>query len=343
MKKWYVSFVLILMLSGCNQKMVGLPQTSGKSSITEKNPELSKYEEGDYQVGVNLPKGKYQVVSNGGAANYQVFSEGETEPAQKSKFESYSYVSVDNGELLKAENCHLLPLSQKKNTTVEPSDIEPGGTYHVGIDIPEGGYSISPAGESMGFCIVYDDFPSSQSDSQAHGILDTTFIDLKEGQFLALDDSYANILSSEETQKIREIKSIAEIPKYTSEKSGDGEKVDVYLDGVLINETYQYEMLTTTQKSFYALSYFLVSLDDISDLNRFMRNQYIVVGNSIAYPLGELVDAVLEESNFYGKDSHVGDIHKTMHEVGFMIVAGLPGYFTHYGFEKPVDYYMNHF
>lgn len=337
MKKCGVLVIALIALAGC-----------GKNEVSAKVPDLDRYEENEYVVGKDIPAGKYQLVADKDAEkpSYSVFPDEKKDKEKilaKGAFGKTTYLSLKKDTFVDVSNCHLVPLNKAEIETVADYEtLESGHTYEVGKQISEGTYKVT-TNDGMTFFSIYDSMAGSKnSDSKAHGLIDTEIIELTDGQFLQLDDNTAVLLNEDETAIIKKVSQLSENPTFSSryvesETASPYEDIIVTLDNIDIENLDEYKHLSPIQKNLYVLGYLSRRLDEVyDDYNQFLSNNLIVRDKKLYYPLGKYADTLIEENPDTG-------IQEIMTELSNNFIKGFSSSFTQYGFDTPKNNFFNNY
>lgn len=158
------------------------------------DPDLSiiqySYKEGYYLVGKDIPAGDYIVRTSGVsgfAALYSDDSYNFTSLYTSRNIFNNSYFRLKDGDYLEiSPNTYMFPVDQAGPVILEYYSL---GTYKVGFDIPPGTYEVVANGEGRWY---KNEAPVSSTyyvNSDSETFIDSTYVTLKEGEFITLDQS----------------------------------------------------------------------------------------------------------------------------------------------------------
>lgn len=160
------------------------------------------YQPGIYKVGRDIPADEYiyRVVSNKKSPGVPGFTHlsssaittfGDLHTIVK----SFGYITAKEGQYIKLYGCTLEKVTSKPIYDKSTSLKYPQGMYKVGKDIPAGYYKFNSAGSKASYILYKDSLYNESSIIKSYTSTDSIFskpfvINLKEGQYIHLDNSY---------------------------------------------------------------------------------------------------------------------------------------------------------
>lgn len=153
----------------------------------------SPYEDGVYEIGMDIPAGEYVLIQNDGnkgyfEVTYDLSGSGGTF-FSNGIVNNRSIVTLNKNLYVTTDRCILYPIEEAPAVEIL-SNILPSGMYLVGTDIPAGTYTVRPTGESMGLFSIESDSlhrPESTIDSQRFSSEIT--ITVEDGQYITLSSA----------------------------------------------------------------------------------------------------------------------------------------------------------
>lgn len=151
----------------------------GENSVgNEKN--YTKYTQGNYKVGADIPAGEYVVFSSGDRGYFCVSSDSNQDDIiYNDNFDYNSIITINDGEYLELSRSYAIPITEKP-------DIEASGAgmFKVGIHIPAGEYKLE-ATDDRGYYCIYPD--SRQDDIISNDNFEgQNYVTVTDGQYLVL-------------------------------------------------------------------------------------------------------------------------------------------------------------
>lgn len=198
---------ILLLFSGCNvtndNQTPGSPKTRQVQEANTPVPSPAKQEagikSGMYKVGQDMPPGEYKLFSTGsltGLSYFEVAKDSSNKLESivaNDNFDSFTYVTVSEGQYFKFSDSHAVPADQaEKSGPVEGRYA--GGMYKVGVDIPAGEYKVFPDEDSTLGYGYYEITTSSRhvlDDIVANdNFEDPRYITVENGQYIKLSEAY---------------------------------------------------------------------------------------------------------------------------------------------------------
>jgi hypothetical protein len=145
---------------------------------------VTEYPQGLYKVGTDIPEGEYVVIRNPDAkSGYMRLS---TDNAQHllikdSVFNNNTIITIKKGEYIQITDSYAVPIDKATLKTYVD------GTFKIGTHLPAGNYQIDPIPGSKGYYYILDDNRSIPNSGRVE-LLDTSWVWVKEGQYLVLDN-----------------------------------------------------------------------------------------------------------------------------------------------------------
>lgn len=172
-----------------------------KTTAQEKttSPVKNLYGPGTYKVGKDIPAGDYILVSNNTSykAYFSVYKDANKNNIQfNDGFGVNRLITVYDGEYLELTRCTAFELQEfREYYTVQTTKDD--CMFEVGVDVAPGEYKVMATNSSKkGYYCIYDDM--RQSNIIANDVFDnSTYCDIKEGQYILLKDCVLFIRPSE--------------------------------------------------------------------------------------------------------------------------------------------------
>jgi len=148
---------------------------------------LTRYNEGQYKIGSDIPAGEYVILSSDGYSGYFCVSSDANgnDILFNDNFEINSIITVKKGEYLELSQCIAFPSKEfYKDNTINLDNF--GTMLKVGYDIPAGEYKLRTNGSDGYYCI----YPNSRhNDIIANdNFKNSSYVNVKKGQYLVLND-----------------------------------------------------------------------------------------------------------------------------------------------------------
>lgn len=169
------------------KKEVNVPD---KKQAPSKNNVISKFEDGEYIVGKNMPEGEYKILSDKGYGFFECSSNPsspESTVIYTENFKGNSYFIVHKGQYVRIRDCYAIPIAKAPKFS-GPNITE--GVYKVGFDIPAGQYTIKHGGNGSYFEITK--VPHDISAILSNNLIDNDIVvNVNNGQYLKLSNTSA--------------------------------------------------------------------------------------------------------------------------------------------------------
>lgn len=172
-------------------------ETTTPAQTTPAESIVSSYKEGTYKVGSDIAAGEYKVFSDNDIIDaYVEVAKDSTSTldsiSANALFKTFIYVTVSNGQYLKLRDCYAVPSADAPKFTPEEG-VYADGMYKVGADIPEGEYKVKLNEKALldvGYVEVGRDSTLTLESILSNEIFEnTTYITVKDGQYLSLRDA----------------------------------------------------------------------------------------------------------------------------------------------------------
>lgn len=168
MKKTFLKLLfLFFVLAGCSNK-----------------GESYKYPSGKYIVGEDIPAGEYRIEADkiGKHAFFEVAPDKFSGIINNENFNSITYVKLSDAQHINIQKSHLVPIEDAL-----PFDGKlKNGKFKVGLDIPEGEYTIKPnSNKNQGIMKITRDPTYLTVDMDVFSETLTVF--LEEGQYISVN------------------------------------------------------------------------------------------------------------------------------------------------------------
>ena len=140
----------------------------------------TKYESGQYKVGVDIPSGEYVVFSDSGSGYFAITSDSNGDDIiANENFNYNSIIAVNDGEYFELSRCSAVPIEEVNTLPIDSADM-----FKVGVHIPAGEYKLLADSEGGYYCIYND---NRQDDIEANDNFDgQSYVSVSEGQYLLL-------------------------------------------------------------------------------------------------------------------------------------------------------------
>lgn len=164
---------------------------------------LESYATGSYQVGMDIPSGEYLILPDSTPAYYEVANDSSgdlTSIVANDTFSGSRYLTIEEGQYLRLNNCTAYPASYVSEGKVDNSDLS-NGMYKVGIDITAGQFQIEPTEQSGSYAIEQDSKGILTSIVSNQKFKKAVTITLTEGQYLRLSNATLMVVDNATAQQ----------------------------------------------------------------------------------------------------------------------------------------------
>lgn len=142
----------------------------------------TRYVEGTYKVGKDIPSGEYVLLTKKGGDGYYAVSSDNTKSVGSilvnNNFYNNSIVTVNDGTYLELKRCYAVSFDDTK------VDTSGDGTFKIGTHLDAGEYKIISTSENS-YIKVFTDSTNSVKSMIAVDVFDTsTYVTVEDGQYL---------------------------------------------------------------------------------------------------------------------------------------------------------------
>lgn len=172
-------------------------QTTTVVQTTQAESIVSSYKEGTYKVGTDIEAGEYKVFANNDKIDAYIEVAKDSKSTLESilanaLFKTFIYTTMSEGQYLKMRDCYAIPVEDAPEYT-PTNGIYADGMYKVGVDIPAGEYKVTQNKDAfldIGYVEVATDSTLTLESIVSNEVFEnTTYITVKEGQYLSLRDA----------------------------------------------------------------------------------------------------------------------------------------------------------
>lgn len=141
----------------------------------------TKYGEGQYKVGTDIPSGEYVVLTHSISGYFAVTSDSNGDDIiANENFDYNSIVTVNDGEYLELSRCEAVPIEEATNLPVDSANM-----LKIGTHLPAGEYKLVADSDSAYYCIYND---SRHNDIVANdNFSGQSYVTVLDGQYLLLN------------------------------------------------------------------------------------------------------------------------------------------------------------
>lgn len=145
------------------------------------------YASGTYLAGEHIPAGLYYIWSTDTGCYYEVSDNTRQRCDFNEYFETFSYVTLKEGEYIFLEHGKMLPADEAPYPSSKDG-VYPEGTYRIGRDIPAGTYRVkADKGQNVSVEVADDPRGTATQASFYEYTGSTCIVSAKDGEFLIVD------------------------------------------------------------------------------------------------------------------------------------------------------------
>ncbi len=178
----YMARVMIL-----SSTLGGTPNNEATAQAGEPEKTATKYSEGMYKVGTELPAGEYLLQPTRGQGYLEISSDSSgtfDSIVTNENFSGQYYITVAEGQYLTLKRCAMVAVKDIEPTQAQDGFL-PEGMYKVGFDLPAGEYKLAADSGSTAYMAVLSDskgvFESIVTNDNFSG---EKYLTVSEGQYL---------------------------------------------------------------------------------------------------------------------------------------------------------------
>ena len=153
--------------------------------------------EGSYKVGYDILPGEYIVICTDDIFSaYVCVKDANTNKIKENdNFDGCHYINISLGQYFEISRAIAIP-ADKYNINVPDYNSIGDGMYKVGTDIPVGEYKLTADTDFLGYYCIYDTADASRKIIANDNFSNTSYVNVKLGQYLQIKRSNAVLVSS---------------------------------------------------------------------------------------------------------------------------------------------------
>lgn len=153
--------------------------------------------EGSYKVGYDILPGEYIVICTDDIFSaYVCVKDANTNKIKENdNFDGCHYITISLGQYFEISRAIAIP-ADKYNINVPDYNSIGDGMYKVGTDIPVGEYKLTADTDFLGYYCIYDTADASRKIIANDNFSNTSYVNVKLGQYLQIKRSNAVLVSS---------------------------------------------------------------------------------------------------------------------------------------------------